>query len=147
MSRKIKVINNIHGALGFNLNPTPESLRILKTQGSFIDIEEDEVRYIYINQEIIQRGILWIDDKDMRVELGLEKEDGNKTNVNILRHDEISDIIQGNYKKLEKILNDITELAIIQQFVEIARDLKIDSKAKIDIIEAKANMKIYEDTE
>ena len=147
MSRKIKVVNNVHGSLGFNLNPTPESLRVLRTQGAFLDIEEDEIRFIFINQEIIQKGILWIEDKEMRVELGLEKPNGVKQNQNILKHDEISEVIQGNYKRLEKILNEITEPNIVLQFVEIARDLKIDSKAKIDLIEARSKIKIFEDAE
>jgi hypothetical protein len=147
MGRKIKVVNNIHGGLGFYLNPTPESFRLLPRQGAFLDIEEDEVNYIHINQEIIQKGMLWIEDKEKRVELGLEQPDGTKTNQNVLRHDEIVELVQGNYKKLEKALGEIDEQTIVLQFVEVARELKVDSKAKIDLIEAKSKMKIYEDVE
>lgn len=147
MGRKIKVVNNIHGSLGFYLNPTPESFRVLKSQGLFYDIDEEEVRFIHVNQEIIQKGMLWIEDKEMRIEFGLEKADGTKQNQNILRHDEIVELVQGNFKRLEKVLNDITESSIILQFVEVARELKIDSKAKIDLIEAKSKMKIFEDIE
>jgi hypothetical protein len=147
MGKKIKVINNVHSGLGFYLNPTPESFRLLPKQGAFLDINEDEVNYIHINQEIIQKGMLWIDDKDKRVELGLEETDGKKTNQNVIRHDEIVELVQGNYKKLEKALGEIDEQTIILQFVEVARELKIDSKAKIDLIEAKSKMKIYDDAD
>jgi hypothetical protein len=147
MSKKIKVVNNVHGALGFFLNPTPESLRVLPKQGAFLNIEEEEINYIHINQEIIQKGMLWIDDQEIRVQLGLETAKGEKTNLNVLRHEEIIELIEGNYKKLEKSLNNITEETIILQFVEVARELKTDSKAKIDIIEKKSKMKIYEETE
>lgn len=139
------MVNNIHGSLGFFLNPMPESFRVLPKRGAFLNIDDEEIDYISINQEIIQKGFLWIDDKDTRVRLGLETEEGKKTNQNVLKHEEIVSLIQGNYKKLEKVLGEITEKTIIQQFVETARELKIDSKAKIDIIESRAKMKIYND--
>lgn len=145
MGKQIKVVNNIHSAVGFYLNPTPESFRLLPKHGSFLNIDEEELDYIHINQEIIQKGILWIDDHDTRVKFGLETPEGEKTNQNIIQHDEIAELIQGNYKKLEKSLNSITEDAIIEQFVEVARELKIDSRTKIDMIEEKAKMKIFED--
>jgi len=144
---KVKVINNIHGSLGFYLNPTPDSLRVLPRQGAFLTIEEDEINYIYINQQIIQMGMLWVDDKDIRIKLGLETETGVKTNSNVLQHDEIIELVQGNYKKLDKAINEITEPTIILQFVEVARELNIDSKTKIEIIEKKAKMKIFDDEE
>lgn len=147
MGKKVKVLNNIHGSLGFYLNPTPDSFRVLPKQGAFLNIDEEEIDYIYINQEIIQKGMLWIDDSEIRVRFGLEDAEGEKVNLNVLRHDEIVELVQGNYKKLEKALNDITEPTITMQFVEVARELKVDSKAKIDIIEKKSKMKIYEDEE
>lgn len=147
MGKQVKVVNNIQSGLGFYLNPTPESFRLLPKRGSFLKIDEEEIDYIHINQEVIQKGMLWIDDKDVRVKFGLESEDGQKTNQNVVRHEEIVELIQGNYKKLEKALNEVTEKAIILQFVEVARELEVDSKAKIDIIEKKSKMKIYEDEE
>lgn len=142
---KVKVINNIHGGLGFYLNPTPESFRMLPKQGAFLNIEDEELDYIHINQEIVQKGMLWIDDKNTRIKYGLETSEGEKTNLNVVRHEEIVELVQGNYKKLEKALNEITEDTIVLQFVEVARELKVDSKAKIDIIEKKSKMKIYDD--
>lgn len=142
---KVKVTNNIHGGLGFYLNPMPESFRLLPKQGSFLEITEEELQYIHINQEIIQKGMLWIEDKDTRVIFGLENEDGTKENQNVLQHNEIVDLINGHHKTLEKTLNEITEPTIITQFVEVARDLKIDSKAKIDMIEKASKMTIFED--
>ncbi|MGG3892021.1 hypothetical protein [Metabacillus fastidiosus] len=147
MSQKVKVINNIHSAVGFLLNPNPESLKVLPKQGTFYHVTEEEIDYIHINQNLIQTGVLWVDDKDVRVKLGLETPEGEKTNQNVLRHEEIVELIQGNYKKLEKALSEITENTIILQFVEVARELKVDSKAKIDIIEAKSKIKIFEDEE
>lgn len=143
--RKIKVVNNIHGGLGFYLNPTPESFRLLPRQGAFLEIAEDEVSYIHINQEIIQKGMLWIEDRETRIKLGLEQEDGSKTNSNVLRHEEIVELVTGNYKKLEKVLSEIIEPTILLQFVEVAREQKIDSKVKIDLIEKATKSKIYED--
>lgn len=147
MSEKIKVINNIHGGLGFYLNPTPESFRVLPKQGAFLNITEEEIQYIFINQEIIQKGMLWIENKDLRVKYGLEKEDGSKTNPNVLQHDEIVELVKGHHKTLEKTLSEITEKEIILQFVEVARELKIDSKAKIDTIEKVSKVKIFDDEE
>lgn len=143
--KKIRVINNIDSALGFYLNANQESLKVLKKQGSFIDVYENELDYVFHEQEIIQKGMLWIEDKTLRIKYQLENEDGTKENQNVLKHDEIKVLIEGNYKKLEKVLNEITEPIIIQQFVEVARELKIDSKVKIDIIEKVSKMKIYED--
>lgn len=147
MSKKVKIINNIQSAVGVYLNPTPESFRLLQKRGAFLNIEEEEIDYIHINQEVIQKGSIWIDDQEIRVRLGLETAEGEKANLNVVRHEEIVELIQGNYKKLEKALNEITEDTIILQFVEVARELQVDSKAKIDIIEKKAKIKIYEDEE
>lgn len=144
---KIKVISNVQGGLGFYLNPAPDSFRILPKHETFLEITKEEIQYIYINQEIIQKGMLWIDDVDLRIEYGIEKEDGTKENMNALRIEEITALVSGNYKKLEKALEEVTEPIIISQFVDVARTLKIDSKAKIDVIEKASNMKIYDDVE
>jgi hypothetical protein len=143
--KKVKVINNIHGGLGFYLNPTPESFRLLPKQGAFLEITDEEIQYIHINQEIIQKGMLWLDSQELRISYGIEKEDGTKENLNVLRHEEIVELVQGNYKKLEKSIEEISEPTILSQFVEVARELKIDSKAKIDIIEKATGATIYEE--
>jgi len=143
--KKVKVINNVHSVVGFYLNPLPESFRILPKQGAFLSLTEEELDYININQAIIQKGLIWIDDKDLRVKYGLETSDGEKTNANILQYEEIKELVNGNYKKLEKAIGEITENAILLQFVEAAREVNLDSKAKIDIIENKSKIKIYDD--
>ncbi|KOS61439.1 hypothetical protein FJQ98_16680 [Lysinibacillus agricola] len=145
--KKVKVINNVHSVVGFYLNPLPESFRILPRQGAFLNLTEEELDYININQAIIQKGLIWIDDKDLRVKYGLETLDGEKANANILQYEEIKELVNGNYKKLEKAIGEITENAILLQFVEAAREVNLDSKAKIDIIENKSKIKIYENEE
>jgi hypothetical protein len=142
---KIKVINNTHGALGFTTNPTPQSLVVLKSHGLFWYLTEDEIRYVFLNQSIIQKGLLWIDDKDMRISLDLEQADGQKVNYNVMKNEEVVAFLSGNYKRLEKVLEEVTEQHTLKQFVENARIMKLDSKAKIDIIEKKANIKVYDD--
>lgn len=144
MSKKIKIINNIKSIVSFNINPV-DGFRTLPRQGAFMNITEDELNYIYINQQIIQKGILWVDDKDMRVQLGLETEDGTKDNKNIIQHEDIVKLIEGHHKTLERNLKSITEPTILLQFVEIARELNIDSVAKIKMIEESAKVKIFED--
>jgi len=142
---KIKVINNTHGSLGFTTNPTPQSLVVLKSHGLFWYLTEDEIRYIFLNQTIIQKGLLWIDDKDIRIDLGIEQADGQKINYNVMKNEEVVAFITGNYKRLEKVLDEVTEQHTLKQFVENARIMKLDSKTKIDIIEKKAKIKIFED--
>ena len=143
--KKVKVINNVHSVVGFYLNPLPESFRVLPRQGAFLNLTEEELDYININQAIIQKGLIWIDDKELRVKYGLETPDGEKANANILQYEEIKELVNGNYKKLEKAIGEITENAILLQFVEAAREVNLDSKAKIDIIENKSKIKIYDD--
>ena len=145
MLEKIKVINNTHGSLGFTTNPTPQSLVVLKSHGLFWYLTEDEIRYIFLNQTIIQKGLLWIDDKDIRIDLGIEQADGQKINYNVMKNEEVVAFITGNYKRLEKVLDEVTEQHTLKQFVENARIMKLDSKTKIDIIEKKAKIKIFED--
>lgn len=145
MSKKIKVINNIKGILGMDLNPTNEGYRALPRQGAFLNITEDELNYIHVNQEIIQKGMLWIEDKDHRVRLGIEDEEGKRESNNILKHDEIVELVKGNHLKLRSTLKDIDEQTILTQFVEVARDLEIDSVAKIKMIEEASNMTIFDD--
>lgn len=145
MSKKIKVKNNIHGALGFYRNPSPESFQVLMKQGLFTSLTDEEIDYISINQDIIQKGSLYIDDKDTRVRLGLETDKGEKTNQNILQYEEIVELVKGNYKALEKAINEVEERNILLQFVEVARELNIDSKSKIKTIEDKVKVKIFDD--
>ena len=145
MLEKIKVINNTHGSLGFTTNPTPQSLVVLESHGLFWYLTEDEIRYVFLHQKIIQKGLLWIDDKDIRIDLGIEQADGQKINYNVMKNTEIEEFIKGNYKRLEKVLDEITESHTLKQFVENARIMKLDSKAKIDIIEKKAKIKIFDD--
>ena len=147
MGKKVKVINNIHSIVGFYLNPLPESFRVLPRQGAFLSVEEEELDYIHINQSIIQKGIIWIDDKDVRIKFGLETPEGEKANANVLQYTEILELVGGHHKRLEKIINGISEDAIVQQFVEAARELEIDSVTKIDIIEKKAKTKIRQEAE
>lgn len=145
MSKKVKVINNVHSVVGFYLNPLPESFRVLPKQGAFLQLTEEELDYIHINQSIIQKGLIWIDDVELRVKYGIENDKGEKENSNVLQYAEILELVKGNHKRLEKVMGEITEDAILQQFVEASRELKLDSKAKIDIIEAKAKIKIYDE--
>lgn len=142
---KVKVKNNIHGALGFFRNPSPESFQVLQKQGLFTTLTDEEIDYISINQDIIHKGSLYIDDQKTRVRLGLETEKGQKTNSNILQYDEIKELVSGNYKALEKAISNIDEKNILLQFVEVARELNIDSKSKIKIIEDKVKVKIFDD--
>lgn len=144
---KIKVVNNIKSALGFNLSPAGDAFRVLDKQGLFYHVTEDELNYIHINQEIIQKGMLWIDDKETRVKLGLEKEDGTKENKNIIQYNEIVKLVEGHHKTLESALDKIDEPTILEQFVEVARDLEIDSVAKIKMIEDKSDTEIFTDDE
>lgn len=147
MSEKIKVTNNIKSILGFELNPTSEGFRVLPRQGAFLHITEDELNYIHINQSIIQKGMLWIDDKEQRVKLGLESDEGERASKNILQYEEIKELVEGHHATLRKSLSEIDEPTILLQFVEVARDLEIDSKAKINMIEKAAKVTIFEDEE
>lgn len=139
------VRSNVQGGLGFFLNPSPESFRLLPKHDTFLDITEDEVRYIHINQEIIQKGMLWVEDDTLRIEFGIDSVDGQRENMNAIKRSEIVELVSGNYKKLEKALQSIDEQSILTQFVEVARELKIDSKTKIDVIERAAKINIYEE--
>lgn len=147
LSNKIKVINNVKSIVGFNIDPTGSGFRSLPKQGTFIFLTEEEINYIHVNQSIIQKGLVWIEDKDTRVKLGLEDEEGNRENSNIIQHKEIVELVEGHHKTLESALNKIDEPTILQQFVEVARDLKIDSISKIKAIEKASNMMIFPDEE
>lgn len=143
--KKVKIINNVDAIVGFQLDPLPQSLRILPRRGAFLNITEEELDYIHVNQNLIQKGLIWIDDQEIRVNYGLEKPTGEKLNVNVLQYEEIVKLVNGHHKTLEKALSKIDEKAILLQFVEAARESKLDSKIKIDMIEAKVNVEIFPD--
>lgn len=145
MSNKIKLVNNIKSIVGFNVNPSGDGFRTLPKQGTFIYVTEDELNYIHINQSIIQKGILWIDNQDMRIKLGLEDESGDRHNKNILQYEDIVNLVKGHHMTLASALRNIDEQAILLQFVEVARDLKIDSMAKVKMIEEKSKVKVFDD--
>lgn len=140
-NEKVLLTSNFDGTVG--VTPAYSKFAKFAKKGVSIPFDKDEIRYIFRVQSVIQNGLVIVDDKDLRVEFGLETAKGEKQNMNVLTPEEIVKLINGSVKNLEKALKDITEEHTLRAIVETAREQKVDSKVKIDLIEKASKLEVF----
>jgi len=144
-NKNIKVVNNMPaGRLGLEYSNGKKF--VLPSQTAFTNIPTDEVWHIYNSCKTIQKGYLFIDDKAMRVELGLEDEEG--TDINALSRTDLKEIvIDRPISEIKEILSsdlsDGTKEKIIILAREEYKEKGMDAK-KVKLFEAELNMPIME---
>lgn len=60
--------------------------------------------------------------------------DSKQYEINSITKDEIINLLQGNYKKMEKELNKITSQSTKEFVLQVAKEIKIDSLTKQKIL-------------
>lgn len=145
-ARKIKVVNNMPaGALGLDLSDG--KTHVLRKPGAFKQISEDDVWHIFNACKTIQKGHAHIDDKQMRIELGLEEDDA--IDVNALSKDDLRVMVdEADIVELKEILDADISKGTKERIVVLARDIYKESgmdAKKVKLLEAKTGMPVAED--
>lgn len=144
-SKKIRVVNNMPvGKLGLEFSNGKK--HILTNQNSFTNIFEEEVWHIFNSCKAIQKGYLFIDDQKMRIELGLEDEDG--VDVNALSRDDLKAIvIDRPISEIKEILDSDLSSGTKEKIIVLAReeykDNGMDAK-RVKLLEKELAMPIME---
>jgi|GEM_PF-2777701 len=145
-AKMIRVVNNMPtGSLGIVL--TDGKPIVLSKPGSYKEVSFDNVLNIYNSCKLIQKGHLYIDNKDVRIEFGLE--DGDQVDINALSREELGELVkESDAKHLETILAADTSDGTKEKIVLLAREQykneSMDAK-KVKVIETATGMSVTEE--
>lgn len=117
MEEKVKVINVSNGRVVVN-SPQLHFRRIWERKGAVIPIDFDvleELKYNTGFERLLKNGILYIEEMEVKKELGLEPLEAEKpTNIIILTDKEKEEVLTGELNELKDTL------------LKLSRDQKID---------------------
>ncbi|EGL20047.1 MULTISPECIES: hypothetical protein [unclassified Paenibacillus] len=145
-AKMIRVVNNMPtGSLGIVL--TDGKPIVLPKPGSYKEVSFDNVLNIYTSCKLIQKGHLYIDNKEVRIEFGLE--DGDQVDINALSREELGELVkESDAKHLETILAADTSDGTKEKIVLLAREQykneSMDAK-KVKVIETATGMSVTEE--
>lgn len=141
----IKVINNMpNGGLGLELANGKK--RSLPAPNAYTEITSEDIWHIFNSCKTIQKGYLFIDSKAMRVELGLEDNDGMDVNA-MSREDLKVIVVDKPISELKEILESDLSDGTKEKIVVLAREVYGESgmdARKVALIENETNMPIAE---
>lgn len=145
-TKKIKLVNNMPvGALGIEL--TDGKNHVLRKPGAYKMVTPEDVWHIFNSCKTIQKGHAYIDDKNMRIELGLEEDDS--IDVNALSRDDLKVIVEeSDIQDLKEVLESDLSKGTKERIVILARDIYKESgmdAKKLKLIEAETGLPIAED--
>jgi hypothetical protein len=125
---KVKVYNKNKFDIGVKLiNPVRE--QNIKA-GSFTILEKDDVYYLDTICALFRRGMLVIDDEEVKENLGYVE-----VNENIKSDDELISILKGNFLKMKSELSKINEPHIIDAIYNVAKTISAElSGAKLKFL-------------
>lgn len=95
-----------------------------------VDLEFKDVQYLHTTSSTFREGYLFIDNDEARKRLGLEKDE---VKVNVLSREEIEDMLKAPMNKFKK-LGTITNKSLLQEVVEIAKEIGIDNVNKLQYL-------------
>ncbi|EGL17486.1 MULTISPECIES: hypothetical protein [unclassified Paenibacillus] len=142
----VKVVNNMPvGGLG--IDNQEGKIKILRKPGTSINVSHDDIWHIFNSCKMIQKGHLYIDDKSMRQELGLE--DGDTVDVNSLSREELKEVVTaGNIEELKKLFGADLSQGTKEKIVILAREQykesSIDAKI-LKLIETETGMPVAQE--
>lgn len=144
-SREIKVINNMpNGGVGIELANGKK--KTLPKPDSFSMVNTEDIWHIFNTCRTIQKGYLRIDDKPMRIELGLEDDDGIDIDA-MSREDLRAIIVDKPVSELKDVLDSDLSNGTKEKIVVLAREIYnsdgIEAK-KVFAIENATGMPISE---
>jgi hypothetical protein len=145
-NRKIKVINNMPaGALGIEL--VDGKTHVLRKPSAFKLVSVDDIWHIFNSCKTIQKGHAYIDDRQMRVDLGLEEDDA--IDVNAISKDDLRVIVdESDIAELKDILEADLSHGTKERIIVLARDIykeKGMDARKMKLLETEIGMPVAED--
>lgn len=126
---KYKVHNRNPFNVGLNFMDGLRSITIPKK--SFTLLDEDEIYYQNTISTLFQKGVLTVDEDEIKKNLNLDTE----KNSNAITDEDIKNILKGSLAKIKKDLSGINEPYAKSKVFEIAKDMYSNlSGGKIDYI-------------
>ena len=129
MSKKVKVISYAGNSIRINI-PELRVNRLFEKQGQsyLLDVDTLEEMFYYPSvEELFTKGLFYIDDKELRIKLGLEEETGAVSETVIAPISDTTILTYLKAKPIKEFKDYVSDLPIEQQlrFVDIAIDNKI----------------------
>lgn len=129
MSKKVKVISYAGNSIRVNI-PELRVNRLFEKQGQsyLFDVDTLEEMFYYPSvEELFTKGLFYIDDKELRIKLGLEEETGIVSETVIAPISDTTILTYLKAKPIKEFKDYVSDLPIEQQlrFVDIAIDNKI----------------------
>ena len=132
---RVKIISKIKGTVVIYDRDIPirrEWTRKGQVQTIPMDIMQDLI-YQEGVLSLFEQGVLYIEDKDARVKLGLEVE-GEEPTIKMLTDTQMLGALYGKTEDLKKTLEELPK-AQIDELVGLAVEKEITDMAKVDVIE------------
>jgi hypothetical protein len=144
--RKIKVVNNMPaGALG--IDTVDGKTHILRKPEAYKLVSVDDIWHIFNSCKTIQKGHAFIDDKQMRIELGLEEDES--IDVNALSKTDLRVMVdESDIAELKEILDADLSTGTKERIIVLARDIykeKGMDARKMKLLETNIGMPIADD--
>ena len=147
-NKKIAIINQSNSRVGINI-PDLRFKRVWEKKNAKVLVDMDVLREIIYDAGVsymFEQGILFIEDMDAKIELGLEPESA-KAPVNIIRIDDampkraLGPMIIGDFKKFFEPLTDeqkhqVAEYAIEHECTDFNKAEIIQQATGINVISA-----------
>lgn len=136
---KYKVFNNNKFIVGIKFNDgthrevniSPNTSRVL---------EEDDILYVDAVSQLFKKGILYTEDKEMLEKLGFEEK-----SPNTISDSEIKAILKLSNAKMKTELSKIDSKHAIEKVVNVAKNDKDLTQAKLKIIGDVLDVDIFDD--
>lgn len=157
--RMINLKSTVNKTVGVKL-PEYNVNRVWKQKGQTIPLPYDTVEQMLWNEgfrNMIDRGILYIDNLQDKIDLGLEPEDAKKPeNIIVVSDAEIKNLLTVStleqFKKSVDRLNrtqidNIINYAIVNDLVDVAKAMYLKELTGVDILENVSRKKKLEEAE
>lgn len=144
--RKIKLVNNMPaGALG--IETVDGKQHVLRKPEAYKLVSTDDIWHIFNSCKTIQKGHAFIDDKQMRIELGLEEDES--IDVNALSKPDLRVMVdESDIAELKEILDADLSTGTKERIIVLARDIykeKGMDARKMKLLETSIGMPIADD--
>lgn len=138
MAEKIKITNYSSGRLNLYL-PSLRVDRLFERSGQSFLFDKDAVEEMFYYpsvENLFKKGILYIEDKEIRKKFGLEEEDGSVSEDVVAPISNATILAYLNVKPFNEFKEYVSKLPLIQQerFVSIAIEKKILDYNKINLL-------------
>lgn len=133
--KRVKIMNKVKGTVILT-DPNVPITREWTKKGQIATIPMDVMQDLIYQEgtlELFRQGVLYIVDKEDRIELGLEVE-GQKPEIEFLTENQMLGALIGTPKDIENMIKKLPK-AQVDEFVDLAVEKEITDMAKVDVIE------------